>query len=120
MNACYTVLNRVTEQKKGLESHSPAFCVGEQLKAIAKASPKAAELIAGDLEKSGMGIADAEKKLKAYADELHAKQKGGSVCVPPQEADRILREFYGIPADEPDKPFEPVKSSGTIDLSDFF
>ena len=40
-----------------------------------------------------MSIQQAEKKIKAYAD---AHKTGSFACVTPAEAERILREFYGL------------------------
>ena len=121
MNGSYEKAARlIAEQQAKLDESSPAYCVGEQLRAMAMESAKAAELLAVDLEKPGMGIAEAEKKLRAYADELHGRKKCSSVCITPTEADRILREFYGIPRGEPAGPAEPVRAAGMIDLSDFF
>ena len=71
--------------------------VGEQLKDICAADPHCAELVAQDLENKDMSLEKAAAKIKAYADELHKKQKGNCVCVPPNEAERIIREFYGLP-----------------------
>ena len=41
------------------------------------------------------GGKQAEKKIKAYAD---AHKTGSFACVTPVEAERILREFYGLTA----------------------
>lgn len=87
----------ITAQQKGLDQYRPVFMVGEQLKDILRREPESAELLAQDLQKKGMGLADAEKKIKARADEIHRNMKGGSACVPPWEAEDILRKFYGLP-----------------------
>lgn len=87
-------------EKKQCEyvEYSTVRMVGEQLKDIALAEPAAAELLEQDLQKKGMGLADAEKKIKARADEIHKNMKGGGgVAVPPWEAEDILRKFYGLP-----------------------
>ena len=55
-------------------------------------------------------LSRAEKMIKAYAD---SHKTGNFACVTPAEADRILREFYGLP--EPYSPLEQVR-----DLADFF
>lgn len=111
----------ITAQQKGVLLESPVYTVGEQLKDMARGSATAAELLAGDLDKPGMSIADAERKLHNHADQLHAKGKGSSVCIPPNVADRILREFYGIPTDTPDGQNErKAPASDLIDLSTFF
>ena len=84
--------------------------VGEQLKDIAAENPKCAEILARDLEVDGMAIWSAEAALKKAADK---RSKGkGCVCVPPNEADAILREFYGLPAREESEP--KTEASGNI------
>lgn len=122
MIATYLKLEgQINAQQEGLPPESPVYAVGEQLKEIARASEKACELLYRDLDRSGMGIANAEKKLKAYADALHAENNGSSVCIPPNIAERILREFYGIPADISDGQKEQKATApDLIDLSTFF
>lgn len=123
-------------EKKQCEyvEYSTVRMVGEQLKEIALAEPASAELLEQDLQKKGMGLADAEKKIKARADEIHKNMKGGGgVAVPPWEAEDILRKFYGLQARSrgPGKektssaaPQRPAQNDGTkgklIDLADFF
>ncbi|MDE7242999.1 MAG: hypothetical protein K2O18_03340, partial [Oscillospiraceae bacterium] len=95
------------------------WMVGEQLKDICRREPHSAELLVQDLKVKDMSITAAEKKIKAYAD----KHKTGSfACVTPSEADRILREFYGLPEPEaaapPPMP-KPTADRKIIDLADF-
>ena len=78
-----------------MKERSPQWMVGEQLKEICRREPRSAELIAQDLQVKEMSITEAEKKLKAFAD---AHKTGSFACVTPVESDRILREFYGLPA----------------------
>lgn len=92
-----TVFEKIEAQQKG-KKNTPAWMVGEQLKDICAADPHCAELVAQDLENKDMSLEKAAAKIKAYADELHKKQKGNCVCVPPNEAERIIREFYGLPS----------------------
>ena len=58
---------------------------------------ESAELLDKDLDIPEMSIQQAEKKIKAYAD---AHKTGSFACVTPVEAERILREFYGLTAGE--------------------
>ena len=60
-----------------------------------------------------MSITEAEKKIKAYAD---AHKTGSFACVTPAEADRILREFYGLP--QRGKPGRDAILG--LDLADFW
>lgn len=88
-------IEAIEKQQGKLKKFSMAHTVGEQLKDILRDQPTAAGIVLQDLANAGMGITDCEKKIAAYARE-HREGNGG--CCPPQEADRIIREFYGIPA----------------------
>lgn len=116
-------LRAIEAQQKEVKERSPQWMVGEQLKDICRAEPASAELIAQDLAAKEMSITEAEKKIKAFADK---HKTGNFACVMPMEADRILREFYGLPKRDGDQApvimqeTAPVKKAGgVIDLSDF-
>lgn len=100
-----TVFEKIAAQQKGKEN-TPAWMVGEQLKDICRSDPHCAEIVEQDLENTSMSIIEAEKKIKAYADKQ--KRTGNCVCVPPNVAEKIIREFYGLPeagaAPEPATP----------------
>ena len=115
-----TVFEKIEAQQKGLEEGDTVWTVGEQLKEIC-ADPACAAIVAEDLENESMSIANAEKKIKAYADELHEKKKGPDVGVTWKAADRILREFYGLPAESApaQKPIEEKPRETTWDLVSF-
>lgn len=111
-------LEAIEAQQKGVKERGPQWMVGEQLKDICRREPRSAELICQDLTVKEMSITEAEKKIKAFAD----KHKVGSfACVTPIEADRILREFYGLPKPETDtaRPAEPAGTGKVLDLADF-
>lgn len=84
----------IEEQQAKVMARSAQWIVGEQLKDICRHEPGCAELIAEDLQVEKMSITEAEKKIEAFADK---NKVGNSSCVTPMEADRILREFYGLP-----------------------
>ena len=88
-------IEAIEKQQGKLKKFSMAHTVGEQLKDILRDQPTAAGIVLQDLANTGMEITDCEKKIAAYARE-HREGNGG--CCPPQEADRIIRAFYGIPA----------------------
>lgn len=90
-----TVLDKITAQQSQYKKGSAPWCVGEQLKDILRAQPDAAELVAQDLEQKGMGLADCEKQIAAFAKE---NRQGNMGFCGPADADRIIREFYGLPA----------------------
>lgn len=115
-------IKRIEEQQAKLKEGSAPWVVGEQLKDICRHEPKSAELIAQDLQVESMSIAEAEKRIKAFSDKNVGK--GKFFCVTPVEADRILREFYGLPAasaeEEMPMAAEPAADSGKlIDIRDF-
>jgi len=104
------------QQQSGVKARSPQWMVAEQLKDLCRREPQSAELIAQDLENPAMSIVEAEKRLKVFAD----KHKTGNFsCVTPLEAERILREFYGLP--DPAEGPEAAQFAGAqaIDLADF-
>lgn len=102
------------EQQAKVPPRSPQWMVGEQLKDICRREAQSAELIAQDLEHDAMSITEAEKKIKAFAD---GHKTGNFSCVSPAEAERILREFYGLPT--PVAASEAIPSAGAkvIDFS---
>ena len=88
-------IEAIEKQQGKLKKFSMAHTVGEQLKDILRDQPDAAGIVLEDLKNAGMGIVNCEKKIAAYASK---HREGNTGCCPPQEADRIIREFYGIPA----------------------
>lgn len=111
----------IEAQQAKVTARSPQWMVGEQLKDICRMEPGSAELIAQDLENETMSITEAEKKIKAFAD---GHKTGNFSCVTPMEADRILREFYGLSAagaPAPDPALGPEPSGDKVlHLEDFF
>lgn len=105
----------IEAQQAKVKERSPQWMVGEQLKDICRVEPRSAELIAQDLEHEAMSIVEAEKKIKAFAD---GHKTGNCSCVTPVEADRILREFYGLPSLEAE-PESPAAGAQLIELADF-
>lgn len=111
-----TCLEKITAAQKGMEG-TDAFMVGEQLKEICR-DPACAELVTKDLDVKGMGLPDCAAKIKAYADK-HRVKGSNCVCVPPDVAEGIIREFYGLPARGQEAASQPVPKSGFLDLEDF-
>lgn len=101
-----TAMERITAQQ-GTE-RTPVWMAGEQLKDILRHEPHLAELVVQDLENQEMSLTECEKRIKAFADK---HKTGGFACVIPSEAERIIREFYGLNAPA------PKGKSGIIDLS---
>lgn len=108
MKELQTALDRITAQQAKHRQGSAPWCVGEQLKDILRAQPEAADLVARDLDQTGMGLADCEKKIADFAQ----KNKQGNVgFCGPADADHIIREFYGLP--ERSKTLSPIAPAGT-------
>lgn len=116
-----SALEKIEAQQKGKE-YTDAWAVGEQLKDMLRDEPDLEEILDKDLDQKGMGLEDAARKIKAWADEKHRKQKGNCVCVPPQVAEGIIREFYGLPAAgrKAVKPAADETDAGLPDLASFF
>lgn len=88
-------IEAIEKQQTKHNKFSSVYAVGEQLKDILKNQPDTAGIVLQDLNNAGMGLAACEKKIAAFASEHRIGNVG---CCPPLEADRIIREFYGIPA----------------------
>ena len=107
-------IQKLEQQQSTVKERSAPWMVAEQLKDICRREPRSAELIAQDLDNPEMGIVQAEKKIKAFAD---AHKTGNFSCVTPSEAEGILREFYGLGASGADPAGEdPPK---VLNLADF-
>ena len=105
----------IEAQQAKVKDRSPQWMVGEQLKDICRREPRSAELLVQDLQVKEMGIVEAEKKIKAFAD---GHKSGNFACVTPAEADHILREFYGLTPSEETSPDRAADN--VLRLEDFF
>lgn len=117
------LIDKICEQQQGKEN-TDVFMVGEQLKDICRNSPDAVEIVLQDLDIPEMGIDKAARKIKEHADELKKNIKGNCVCVPPNVAENVIKEFYGIKEIVNSKTFanlqeESRKTADFIDLKDF-
>ena len=110
-------IEKIRAQQAKLPEGTPAWAVGEQLAELCAAEPECERLVDVDLDNPGMGLAECEKKIKAWAD---AHKKGGFSFVSPMKAEEIIREFYGLPARRKADPAGRAhKPGGTISLLDF-
>ena len=107
-------IRKLREQQGRVKERSAPWLAAEQLMDICRREPESAELIAQDLDNPEMGIVQAERQIKVYAD---AHKTGNFSCVTPMESEDILRKFYGLPVPRRDKPFEGGAVS--VDLADF-
>ena len=83
-------IEMLKEQQSKVKERSAPWMVAEQLKDICRREPESAELLAKDLENPQMGIVQAEKKIKSFAD---GHKTGGFSCVTPLEAEEILEKL---------------------------
>lgn len=88
------IFEKIRKLQEGLEG-TDAWAAGEQLKEICE-DPECARIALEDLEHESMGLKACAAKIKDYADQHRAKGARFSFT-PPKEADRIIREFYGLP-----------------------
>ena len=107
-----TVFEKIEEQQERCKD-TQAFYVGEHIKEICRESTEIAEIVLQDLSNPELSIIKAEAKIAAYARE-HGSKKFG-FC-PPQEADRILREFYGLPSRAVSPAPQKAKIVNLLDL----
>ena len=115
-----TAIEKIEVQQKGHEE-SVAWCVGQTLKEICEADPDCARIVAEDLENESMSIHECAKKNQANADRIGKETKSSCVYVPQAEEERIIREFYGLPAAAPKAKTEPEQPKAAVpDLFSFF
>lgn len=110
-----TVFEKIEKQQAQEKGRTAAWMVGEQLKDLCRMEPDSAELIDKDLDVKEMSIREAEKKIKAYADK---HRTNSFACVTPLEADKILREFYGL-RERGGETERPAAAGKIIDLGDY-
>lgn len=105
----------IEAQQQGKEN-TPEWMIGQQLKDICRREPESAKLVEQDLM-GALTLEGCAKKLKAKADELHKAQKGNCVCITPDVAEAVIREYFGLPAQgkEPEKE----TTGSVLDLADF-
>lgn len=107
MSVLTTAQAIIATQQAGKEG-TCTHMVGEQLKEMLRKEPELEELLAHDLTVTGMGIADCEKKIRTYA------MAHGGGC-PPDVAEKIIREFYGLPEK---KAAQEKRPDGIVSLLD--
>lgn len=109
-------VNRISAQQEAVGRRGPVYWCGEQLKDICRATAGAAELVAADVGQPGMGIADCEKKIREHFQKNRPGEADGA-----EAADKIIREFYGLPeagaAPVPRPQLKPVSTG--MKLTDF-
>ena len=92
-----TVYEKIEQLQKG-KDNTAVWMVGEQLKDICNREPRCEQIVLEDLENPDMSLEKCEQQIKAWADKQ--KKTGNCVCVPPNVAEGIIREFYGLGNEE--------------------
>ena len=109
MSTIDAAIEKITAQQKGYTEEDNVFGVGEQLKDICRESEAIAELVLTDLDNPDMSIEKAEEQIEKKADEIQKKKGGKKVRISPLLADKLIRDFYGLPpkGEAPPKPDTP-------------
>ena len=109
------VFEKIEQLQKGKEN-TPAWMVGEQLKDICRREPRCEQIVLEDLANADMSLEKCEKQIKAWADKQ--KKTGNCVCVPPNVAEGIIREFYGLGKAEETEEQQSGQKNGMLSLED--
>ena len=116
-----SAIEKLKAQQAKTDEDSPVYVVAEQLMDICRNEPQSAELIDKDLDNPEMSIKRAEGKIKAFVDEIHKKKGGNIVALSLAKAEKILREFYGLPERGESRDLKPASDDDEkpLDLMDF-
>ena len=105
------VCEKIEKQQRANEENRHAVVLGEQIKDIARADEYAARLIGEEIEHRG--ILACEKEIAAFA-----KKHGGAVTN--DEAEDIIRRFYGLPdraAAEKEEPKKAERPTAALEIA---
>lgn len=111
-------LQEVTELiRKQQGQRGPVWMCGEQLLEMIAQDEEAAKLVLDDLKHGSMSLKGCEANIRAFA------QKNGSCCTG-QEAEKIIRKYFGLPeqtaAPKPEPAAPPATDGNIVNLEDFF
>ena len=111
-------LQEVTELiRKQQGPRGPVWMCGEQLLEMIAPDEEAAKLVLDDLKHGGMSLKGCEDNIRAFA------RKNGSCCTG-QEAEKIIRKYFGLPeqtaAPRPEPAAPPAPAGNIVNLEDFF
>ena len=99
-------LEKLRAQQAKYTEKDKHYWIADQIMHMIEDDEANAALVRDDLDNPDMSIEKLEKKIDAYA-----RTHGG--CTPPQAADKIIREFYGMGAPQ-EKPAAPK----VVDITD--
>lgn len=105
----------ISAQQNALKVKNNTFYIAEQLKDICRKSEANSALVCEDLNNTDKSITALANKIKERA---YKNRVGNESFVSMEEADEIIRNFFGLGAD--DEAPQPPQSAGTVlDLADF-
>lgn len=111
-------IEMISAQQAKAPERSHVRLIGEQLKDICRTTPSAAELLIHDLEVPEMSLASLKRKFDSFAE---SKKTGRESCIFPDEADKLIREFYGLPMPgdaAPSASSKPAPAGKVVSLLD--
>ena len=116
-----SAIEKLKAQQAKTDEDSPVYVVAEQLMDICRNEPQSAELLDKDLDNPEMSIKRAEVQIKAFVDKIHEKKGGNIVALSLAKAEKILREFYGLPERGEKQDLKPASDDDEkpLDLMDF-
>lgn len=106
------IFERITELQREFNPDSIPYMIGEQLKDICRDEPACGAILLEDLQNPDMGLAAADKKLYEYGKSLCKGRSG--VGISPKAAEKVLREFYGLPEAGEAPKAQPMKAAPVL------
>lgn len=91
------IFNILAEQTKKDSDNSITVSIATQLFDIVADNIELAPIVAQKLQRKDMTIQKCAEAMKDYARTIHVMKNIDSVRITNEEADRIIRKFYGLP-----------------------
>ena len=111
----------IRDQQDKLKHGGTAWTIGLQLLDMMERDGRLAPILEEDLQNDGMNLEKCAAAMRARADEIHKKTKETCVCITADEAEKVIRKFYGLPDPEGrDAAGAPEAAADFISLEDFF
>ncbi|MBQ5986211.1 MAG: hypothetical protein IJL59_03005 [Clostridia bacterium] len=106
MTTMEQAIAKIKEQQSKFGENDKRYWLADQLLHMIEHDEANAALVLADLDNPDMSITALEKKIHDYAN-----AHGG--CTPPQAADKIIRDFYGMGAQQ-----ETPAAPKVVDITD--
>ena len=118
---------RTENQKALIEKLRPAassdnctvsMCA-RQIWDICRSNDDWCKIVAEDLDNPEMSVQKCEDTIREAANKKHKKLGGNGAAISPDEAENIIRKFYGLPERElPEDPFAESEETATEQPAD--